>query len=114
MKSFVLFLPLSFFACTSPCLFCFVFFNPVCHLIQKVSISEVPWHGDPIIGKVYIGAWSVTPFSLAVVPLDSRFPVRQNTSTPDNRLYLLGALATKHCRGNKFLFVPRRFVSDHH
>ena len=28
------------------------FFFSVCHLIQKLSVSEVPWHGDEIIGEV--------------------------------------------------------------
>ena len=28
------------------------FFFSVCHLIQKLSVSELPWHGDEIIGEV--------------------------------------------------------------
>ena len=53
-------------------LFCIFYLFLVCHLIHKVSISEIPWHGEPIIGKICTSAvvsclssaWSVTPLLL--------------------------------------------------
>ena len=30
-----------------------LFLLPVCHLIMKLSLSELPWHGDQIIGESY-------------------------------------------------------------